>query len=250
VIKLTVLKGMVYFLATNVEMMYDIYAELTLSDLHTLHSAAVSYCSKSGSAVCNWMYRNRSQEYFRNIEDNCGGIMKVHKKDNSGDPLSPINGKIDGLFFMAKNKNGIPPRYSYFGPVRLKVSAKELLHMALNLYFADFYCMQGSVHQVTLVMTKPGSESDYFCRAKLLPLSVTDRWNNPFLFRKGADLFTSNKKKLEVELLFTEDIDVFHLTSLDVACLSYCETKGRGHSRPEGIPKNPKCHICNLHCDI
>lgn len=220
--------------------------ELTHLQLQTLHRAAINYCSRSGSAECKWLYRNRSEEYFRDIMDNCGGMMKVYKKDNSGDPASPINGRIDGLFFMAKNKNGEPPRYSYFGPRRLQVPASELLQMAPNLYFADFYCMQSSIHQVTLVMTKPGSKSDQFCRAKLLPLSVTDKQNNPFLFLSGVDLFTNNKKKLEVELLYTENIDVVELLSCHNAILSRVETKGRGHSRPEGIRKNPKCLICNV----
>ena len=226
----------------------EIYTELTLSDLHTLHCAAVNYCSRSGIAVCNWLYRNKSAEYFDNIMDNCGGVMEVYKKDNSGDPASPINGKIDGLFFMAKNKNGIPPCYSYFGPNRLQVPAKVLLDVvpSPNLYFADFYCMQGSIHQVTLVMTKAGSKSDDFCRAKLLPLSLKDSQNNPFLFHCGEQLFTSNKKKLEVELLFTEDINVGHLLQHCGAFFSRTETKGHGHSRPRGIPKNPKCPICNM----
>jgi len=178
--------------------------------------------------------------------DNSGGLMEVYKKDNSGDPASPINGKIDGLFFMAKNKNGVPPRYSYFGRKRLQVPANVLLYMVPNLYFADFYCMQGSIHQVTLVMTKPGSKSDDFCREKLLPLSLTDRQNNPFLFHCGEQLFTSNKKKLEVELLFTDDINVGHLLQHCGAFFSRTETKGHGHSRPRGIPKNPKCRICNV----
>lgn len=47
--------------------------------------------------------------------------MKTYIKDPSGDPASPINGKINGLFFMAKNHNGEPPNYSVFGPIRLQV---------------------------------------------------------------------------------------------------------------------------------
>ena len=221
--------------------------ELTVSDLQELHRAAVSYCSQSTSMECNWLYRNRSEQYFDNILKKCGGIMKIYRKDNSGDPASPINGNIDGLFFMAKNKNGIPPRYSYFGPIRLQVPSWVLLQMAPNLYFADFYCMRGSVHQVTLVMTKPGSISDEFCREKELPqLSLTDRQNNPFLFQSGGRLLTNNKKKLEVELLYTEDINVVKLQSQHNAVLSRTETKGRGHSKPDGIPKNPNCAICNV----
>ena len=237
------------YVATSVELLCENCTELMLNDLRTLHSSAVNYCSQAGSAVCNWFYRNKSSEYFCDIKDNCGGIMKVYKKDNSGDPASPINGRIDGLFFMAKNVNGDPPRYSYFGPIRFQVLAHKLLDMAPNLYFADFYCMQGSTHQVTLVMTTPGSEADDFCRTKLLPLSLTDRQNNPFLFRIGDRLFTSNKKKLEVELLFTEDINVNRLLSLGVACYLPSKTKGHGHSRPEGLQKNPKCRICNV-CNI
>lgn len=227
-------------------LVYEIYAELTPSDLDILHRAAVDYCSKSGSTQCNWLYRNKSPEYFNNIMDNCGGIMEVYTKDNSGDPLSPINGRIDGLFFLAKNKNGIPPRYSYFGSMRLQVPTNVLLYMAPNIYFADFYCMQSEIHQVTLVMTKPGSESDHFCRAKLLPLSLTDRQNNPFLFRHGEHLFTSSKEKLEVELFYTEDINVGHFLDHYGAFFSYTKTKGQGHSTPGGIKKNPHCSVCNL----
>ena len=235
-------------------------AELTPSDLQRLHRAAVNYCSQSGSAECNWFYRNKSMEYFDNIVRNCDRIMTVYRKDNGGDPASPINGKIDGLFFMAKNRNGNPPRNSYFGQVRLNVPANVLLDSAPNLYFADFYCMQGSVHQVILVMTKPGSTADDFCRAKLIPLSLTDRHNNPFLFQEkkkkkkneeeeeeeGASLFTSNKNKLEIELLYTENIDLVELFSCHEAYFSSTETMGRGHSRPQGIRKNPACQICNL----
>lgn len=173
--------------------------------------------------------------------------MKVYKKDNSGDPASPINGQIDGLFFMAKNKNGKPPDYSFFGSRRLKVPAHVLLEMAPNLYFADFYCMKSSIHQVTLVMTKLNSQTDNFCRAKLLPLRLTDTHNNPFLFYSGGRLFTTNMKKLEVELFYTEDINIDNITEFHGA--SFSRTRriyGRGHSKRKGIPKNPKCPICNL----
>jgi len=210
-----------------------------------LHRAAVNYCSQSGSADCNWLYRNKSKKYFKDIMQNCDGVMKVYRKDNGGDPASPINGKLDALFFMAKNKNGEPPSFSYFGPMRLQVPARELLKTASNLYFADFYCMHSSIHQVTLVMTKTGSESDNFCRAKLLPLSLTDKQNNPFFFGNNERLFTCNKKKLEVELLYTEDVDV-KLLLQHGAILSHTEVKGRGHSKPDGIPKNPNCLICNV----
>ena len=220
--------------------------ELTLHDLDVLRRRAIDYCSRSGSAECNWLYRNKPKKYFRDIRMNCGGVMKVYKKDNSGDPASPINGQIDGLFFMAKNKNGKPPDYSFFGSRRLKVPAHVLLEMAPNLYFADFYCMKSSIHQVTLVMTKLNSQTDNFCRAKLLPLRLTDTHNNPFLFYSGGRLFTTNMKKLEVELFYTEDINIDNITEFHGASFSRTRIYGRGHSKRKGIPKNPKCPICNL----
>ena len=50
-------------------------------------------------ALCRVLYRNKSPQYFSGVFDSDLGVMKVYKKDNSGDQASSINGQIDGLSF-------------------------------------------------------------------------------------------------------------------------------------------------------
>jgi len=84
--------------------------------------------------------------------------MKTLVKDASGDERSPINGEISGLFFLANiDYNGEPLDALPFGSTRLLVQPRMLV------YFADFYCMNGKDHYVTLVLTRPGSEADRLC---------------------------------------------------------------------------------------
>ena len=69
---------------------------MTLGDLTTLRDRAEMY--SRGDTLCRVLYRNKSPEYFLNVFHRDNGIMKVTRKDNSGDPASPINDQIDGLF--------------------------------------------------------------------------------------------------------------------------------------------------------
>lgn len=164
------------------------------------------------SSKCIYLYRNKPEEYFKDIFRGTEGIMEVYDKDNSGDPASPINLRIKGLFFMATVEPGtigVPLSNSAFGNVQICIKAEELLRQAPNLYFADYYCMTGKVHYVTLVMTKSGSETDHYCHARLLALDVNSYANNPFFFRDNSgDLRTTRGYDLLVELLFTEDLDI------------------------------------------
>jgi len=219
--------------------------ELTLNDMERLHQMAVSNCSRYSITPCVWLYRNRQKSYFQKILTANNGIMTVYEKDNSGDPASPINGQIKGLFFMAKNINGMPPEDSPFGECRIQIRAGVLLTMAPNLYFADFYCMRGKIHYVTLVMTRPGSSTDNYCRNKLLPLGQ----DNPFLFRQGSQWRVNISPYILVELFYTEDINIVEMENEHGAVLHtgippppMC----RGRSTPGGIPKNSTCAKCNL----
>jgi len=206
---------------------------------------AVSSCIRYNTTPCVWLYRNRWTSYFKDIFTNHGGIM-VYAKDNSGDQASPINGQINGLFFMAKNINGQPPGDSPFGEIHIQIPADVLLSMAPNLYFADFYCMNGKIHYITLVMTKPGSATDNYCRDKLLPLSPH---NNPFLFKRGSEWHVNVTPYILVELFYTEDIDIDEMIHeygaillTDIPRPPNC----RGRSTPGGKPKNMMCTKCNL----
>jgi Phytanoyl-CoA hydroxylase-interacting protein C-terminus len=170
--------------------MYSV--DLTASDLAILYERALKYTLSNELFVpitpCNWFYRNKSNHYFDEIMFRRRGIMEVYIKDGSGDRASPINGAINGLFFMAKNESGFPPRESAFGPTRLQVPPSVLLRQAPNMYFADFFCMHGKTHVVTVVLTTPYSEVDKFCHYHLLPLDIN---KNPFLFRRGPGLYTA-----------------------------------------------------------
>ena len=165
---------------------------MELSELRQLHRKAVAYCEDEQPSICNWVYRNQSQAYFEDVKNNNGGLMKVVPKDRSGDPRSPINGgQISGLFFMARNEGGQPQPKSPFGPCRLQVPPNILLDVASNIFFTDFYCMQGETHYVTLVMTKPGSSADIFCRHRLLRLNLNDQRENSFFLRQHGMLHVS-----------------------------------------------------------
>lgn len=95
---------------------------LTPSDLTRLLDRALQFCSRNSYVHCPWLYRNKSHEYFDVIDRFNFGIMETYLKDNSGDPGSPINGHLAGLFFMtAPDIDGEPPKVSQFGPRRIQV---------------------------------------------------------------------------------------------------------------------------------
>jgi len=147
-----------------------------------------------------------------------------------------------GLFFMA----GEPQTDSPFGSTRLSVPVDLFFNMTPRLYFADFYCMRGRYHYVTLVMTMPGSAADKFCRQHLLPLNVDDQTNNPFLFRRAGSAEMRVAHGVRVEVLFTENIDVNQFQSRGATITENVPLVGKGSSTPGGLPKNPYCLVCNL----
>ena len=218
-----------------------------MTELESLHQAARDYCGKSSEvSVCNWLYRNKPVSYFKDIFLKHDGVMKPYIKDHSGDQASPINGQINGLFFMANNVNGEPPPTSQFGPRRLLVPPDYLLDTVPNVYFVDFYCMRGQDHYVTLVATCPGSLTDKFCTQRLLPVDLHDSITNPFLFWDNGYLYVTCNSNLQVEILYTEDIDINEWMTYGGAKMVNVPTVCKGSSTPGGIPKNPSCTVCNL----
>ncbi len=179
------------------------------------------------------MMRCKPSSYFEAIQKENGNIMETYMKDDNGDPLCPINGKIKGLFFTASHEYNT---YSPFGEQCLEIPAKQLYETCRNLYFADFYCIPKSkkqIHYVTIVMTKPGSVADTFCDRYLLRLEPDA---NSFL---AFDAVTCRvpADRPSVEVFFTEDIDI------EKESLSSIRSKGT--SSPNGFPKSFNCSICN-----
>ena len=180
------------------------------------------------------------------------GVMERRLKDESGDPASPINSRLEGMFFSAKvrpgSTHGTPEEKSAFGDTRLLVEAEVLLSKAENLYFVDFYCMRSrKTHYVTLVMTRPGTRPDRFCiRKGLKPLSIEDDDDNPFLFeddRRELRVATG----VIVELFYTRDIDLWRmLDRRDCEIIPDIKLFGKGITTKGGIPKDPNCLICNV----
>lgn len=239
-------------------------------DLVQLLKQAVAHCSRGNVEPCVWLYRNKDKNYFENIIKQHHGMMTVRLKDLNGDPLSPINGRISGLFFSARNQHGQPVRKSPFGPVRLQVRSDVLLDHTPCLYFADFYCLGTKYHYVTLVATAPGTNADLFCRNHLprLKFNNGDHLNpilfpNPFLFyRANNKLHVNVRDELWIEIFYTEDIQVFkqqqqihspseiNISNSDLLALP-------GAIVHDGVPvigngkageawKNPRCQLCNL----
>ena len=212
--------------------------------LESLHQLAVDFVERDGDNIfgkytCDVFYRNKPPEYFTKCRKK-GNKMKVYWKDDNGDPRSPINGRIKGLFFATgvDQDTGRPPGMSPFGSKRVSIPAKTMMTHS-NLYFADFYCKKANgPHYVTLVLTKQGSETDGFCEENLKSLVIR---NNDFLWRSSTKKVHVTSK-VSVEVFYTEDID---LSTLKYPIKSV-KVIGRGSSTPGGIEKNSDCPECNL----
>ncbi|XP_046365376.2 phytanoyl-CoA hydroxylase-interacting protein-like [Haliotis rufescens] len=195
--------------------------------------------SQSGTSEdVYYLYRNKPNSYFQDINNNYNGIMKKRLKDSGGDPRCPINSRLGGLFFGVTLHGGVIPDKSPFGNTRVKVPLSEVFHGTSNLYFADFFCKpsRNRIHYVTLVLTKADSEADMFCRENLIKLNVM---NNLYLRKQSLGYSTLKRSKVFVDVFYTEDIDISN------RILSSTGIYGRGQS-VGGIPKAGGCGICNV----
>jgi hypothetical protein len=205
--------------------------------------------------MCHYFYRDKKESYFDDLRKYEKGSMVVYRKDHRGDPKSPINGRMDGLFFSTNVGYGTdqPVPWSIYGDTRLKIPMERLYKKCPNLWFTDFYCIHAP-HIATLVMTRPGSASDKFCRRYLIPLS----WeNNCFLQREDVSeddsddssdtrsdesIFRVTTSGLWVEVFFTENINIKqYLKSLEDVTM-----KGRRSGGTTGLTKNAYCSTCNV----
>ncbi|XP_050406955.2 uncharacterized protein LOC126822233 [Patella vulgata] len=218
----------------------------TMVDVNNLHRLAL-LANVATTMPVPYLYRNKPSTHLTIREANRTGIMTKYIKDNNGDQASSINEKINGLFFSATadRRTHNPPVRSPFGNYRILVPPQYLLKfnsIPANIYFADFYCKkQGGPHYITLVLTKPGSVEDVYCKPRLLKLDIN---NNKFLYYDRIHDQYRTDSSSNVEVLYTENINLNEMRSKlgfrEVYVLS------TGQSRPGGIPKNTSCNICNL----
>jgi len=224
---------------------------LSKRDVIRLLEAAAEFDARPSEyhdAECKYLYRNKPEMYFDTIFASHGGIMETYLKDASGDLRSPVNGEICGLFFFANvNKQGQPFPCSPFGDTRLLVHVEEVLRLTPNMFFADFHCMQNNkdLHHVTIVLTKPGTSADQFCRRCLPRL---DSCANPFLYRDKDDRIWVTSAVF-VDVFVTEDLDIMKMIKRGVAEIEYnVPTRGLGKTS-QGGEKGVKTGNCE-HCDI
>ncbi|XP_050399120.2 phytanoyl-CoA hydroxylase-interacting protein-like isoform X2 [Patella vulgata] len=212
-------------------------------DVHQFHDMALLFISGSGTMKIPYLYRNKPSYHPTIQEVIKTGVMTKYDKDNNGDQASSINHNIKGLFFSASMDKDTrqPQTSSFFGDYRILIPPEHLIP-GLNLYFADFYCNH-KAHYVTLVLTKPGSVEDVYCKVRLIKLDIND---NKFLFHDQGFYYTTSDRKLWVEVLYTEDVHVDDMLSDGKLLKEITPTKGMGQSKLDGIPKNKSCKTCNL----
>ncbi|EFO84886.1 hypothetical protein CRE_03678 [Caenorhabditis remanei] len=224
-----------------------IRAELSSAEFNDLYAKCLIFIRTNRKnpfmQEFSFVYRCKPKAYWDQIFNYCNDIMYKYRKDQNGQPGNLINGKIQGLFFSARVlPDGSMPKWSYFGDVRMSIEASSLLDPRLhNFYFADFYCNK-EVHYATIVICVKDSETDEYCRDKLIRL---DPFTNTFI--KLEPLKHSGKWKyyinrsLIVELFYTENL------SLSMGYFSTVFPAGAGRSRVNGLPNNKVCRACNLY---
>ena len=209
-----------------------------------LYKMAVKYISNRSTAYkkISKFDRTKPAEYFCDILQN-DGVMKVYIKDFNGDPRSPINNRLSGLFFepsvLRKNKKA---KTSPYGDITLRVCPRIMFNENMNLYFADFYCMRTDSHVVTLVVTQAGSAADEFCQNYLVQL---DEDNNSFMhLTPTGDAVVISATGIRVEVLYCNDVHVSHLMSSANASMK--PTKYSSKPRHNGMMKQSHCSHCNI----
>jgi hypothetical protein len=100
-------------------------------------------------------------------------MMMTYLTDCHGDPNSPANGRLSGLFFSVNmdKRTRLPPATSIYGDQRLQIGPDRIIQMFPNLYFTDFHCIK-EAHYVTLVMTRSGTASNLLYQTPLVPMSL------------------------------------------------------------------------------
>ena len=217
-----------------------------MDELSQLFDKAESFIARTNTKAhpISYFYRNKPVEYYEHIFNEQWNIMHPHLKDHCGSAASAINGKLRGLFFSGRldPRTNKPPQWSPFGEQRLHIKAQNILSWKINLYFADFYCVN-RVHYIIVVASRRDSEADKFCRENLQPLKLQ---KNNILFRSPGNnvVRVANSKEINVEIFYTEDIDI-NSELQDMGFFS--KVSSHTTAKPSGlITKNQRCSICNI----
>ena len=214
-------------------------------DLSLLNKKACLFVNSKSNHMrrISFFYRNKRTAYFDHIL-HTDGIMKPYIKSMTGDPKCPINGRINGLFFMGRtdryNTSELPP-VSPYGEMRFVIPAHHLFDSQKNLYFSDFFC-HNKEHHVSVVITVPGSNADTYCQSHLLPLM---KYDNEYL-RLSSDGTIWTSHSAWVEVLYTESLDLRFEILFSRAYLIPTKVIGTGDIYRIGQPKRPDCACCNL----
>ena len=199
-------------------------------------------------ADCTYFMRDKSDDYFNDIEQSRNGIMEPYTKDDHGDPRSPINSNLKGLFFSV-SVDQMALESSIYGSKRFKIEASALVDGQTRAYFADFYCVPGKSvprpHYITIVLTRNGSAADHFCRRRLVQLDLA---RNPFIrIQESGDSYITRivrKDHLHVELFYTEQINIRSMIETGRATLSGVSQRRVGANLRNPRSKSASCEYC------
>jgi hypothetical protein len=216
-------------------------------ELKTLRNKANNYImslNKIKYKAVKCFIRTKMDEYYDDImAPESDGVMNVYIKDFNGDPRSPINHRLTGLFFEPCTQLAKARFPSPYGNKCLSVKPDALLKNDTRLYFADFYCMTTRCHTVTLVATERMSPADIWCREFLVPLKM----NKNYFLRIGEDGIVqavTASAGLTIEVLYCNDVNVRNLIFRGQAVLE--SRPMRGKHRHNGRMKKASCALCNI----
>jgi len=212
----------------------------TTNEMKQLQAKAIEFIGKNGQWIsCEFFYRDKTEEYYDYCRYRWNGFLPLYLKNENGDPASPVNGCIEGVFLGVNVdlKTGNLPATSPFGNLRLCIPIEPTNGPDFNMYFADFYCHSGSKsHHLSLILTRANSPADTFCGPRLPKL---DRMNNPFLYQDPISGQMMHTTSAWIDIFYT---DMIHINS------GWFEEVHWADASPKmGKPKNASCHDCNVY---
>jgi len=138
---------------------------------------------------------------------------------------------------------GLIPSFSIYGPRRIFISCKELLHANVDFYFADFYCTSWAtdverIHSLLIVAVEEGDPQAKFISKHLLKLDMQD---NPFFRLAGKETYlVCTRYHLWIEILWVGR--AVSITGRDRTTVNHDPEEAATKS----VAHNRTCSLCNL----